>query len=60
MYLKVSLMYKHISFDFFFPPRYKERQSFKPFFPSPLNPFPIHKLAHLFAQVFHLFEVYPK
>lgn len=52
-------MYKHISFEFF-QCRYQETQSFKPFFPSPLSPFPVNKLAHLFAQVLHLFEAHPE
>lgn len=52
-------MYKHISFEFF-QSRHQETQSFKPFFPSPLNPFPVNKLSHLFAQVFHLFEAHPE
>lgn len=39
----------------FFQSRYKEKQSFKPFFSSPLNPFPVNRHAHPFAQVFQLF-----
>lgn len=54
MYLIVSLMYKCISFDFF-PSRYEEKQSLKPFFSSPLNPFAISRHAHPFAQVLQLF-----